>query len=229
MVVFCGEIVQYDSFCRNLYIFCIGPFYRIYKNVSYIRDRLIRGRWELMLNKIPFLKKKETIDIEDVKELIEQTENEVESEIASAVETEEQHDEPEQKKGLFHIPDKAKSNKEIRELILAVEQVAYQYQSSEHKIQELDNRVIFTTSQVTEQQAENRRLQLALENRDRITEELEEKMMDKNLQFEQVMEELKETKSQLRDEIEELKSIVNIEQNIRDAQLEKTGQEKLRC
>src|SRR5690606_31152832 len=82
--------------------------------------------------------------------------------------------------------------------------------------------------QVTEQQAENRRLQLALENRDRIIEELEEKMMDKNLQFDQVMEDFKETKSQLTDEIEELKSIVNIEQNKFDAQLEKTGQEMLR-
>ncbi|MCM3714707.1 hypothetical protein M3202_11520 [Alkalihalobacillus oceani] len=165
-----------------------------------------------MLNKFQMLIKKETGT--QVEEMSKQDEYQQESSMeAEESESERDRKEEEDSGALFHVSSSIKnSSKEIMNLIVAVEQVAHQYQLTEHKLNQEQDRTRHLSDQLEEQRKEINRLQRTINQKNDNIAVLETKITDKNLKFDQLAEDYNELKSHLTNEIDELKNIITVEQ-----------------
>lgn len=159
-----------------------------------------------MFSKLNLGKKKENIE---PKVLNEPSQDEIKIEQAK-MKDEEGNLESESTNTL-HVSSNIKNNKELMNLILAVDQVVHQHQISEHEFIDLQNRYTHTTGQLAERDEEIRRTNKVVVNKDKTIGILENKITDNNLKFDQIMEDFNLMKSQLSNEIDDLKNAIDIE------------------
>jgi len=107
---------------------------------------------------------------------------------------------------------KGQLDKKSLDLIFAVEQTIQARQHAETNINELQDRLTHTTGHVERLNRDMKNLNKVIEDREKNIMELEQKLIEKNLKVDQVMEDYRELQTTLSAEIDELKSTVDLEQ-----------------
>lgn len=109
-------------------------------------------------------------------------------------------------------PSKQHMDKMSLDLIVAVEQVIQARQHADQHICELQDRLTHSNGHIERLNRDLRNLHKVLEERDKSIAELEYKLTAKNLKVDQVMDDYRELQAVLSSEIEELKSVIELEQ-----------------
>lgn len=114
----------------------------------------------------------------------------------------------------FDAPALNKSNldKKSLDLLFAVEQMIHAKQYSELQISELQDRLNHSGGNIERLNRDVKHLSQVIEEREKSILELEQRIVEKNMKVDQVVEDYRELQRKLTAEIEELKSVINLEQ-----------------
>ncbi|WP_379137464.1 hypothetical protein [Paenibacillus sp. sgz500958] len=107
---------------------------------------------------------------------------------------------------------KGQLDKKSLDLIFAVEQTIQARQHAENNVNELQDRLTHANGHVERLNRDVKNLNKVIEEREKNILELEHKMLEKNLKVDQVMEDYRELQSTKANEIDELKSSIDLEQ-----------------
>lgn len=119
--------------------------------------------------------------------------------------------EPIGRSNCFDLTEKFKKDKVALDLVVAVDQVIRDRELSEHKLNELQSRFDHSKTQGHLLSNEINHLTRLLAEREKQIETFEAKLGDKNIEIDQLMEDLRELQSRMSAEIRELKAVVEIE------------------
>ncbi|RJE85520.1 hypothetical protein D3P07_20160 [Paenibacillus sp. 1011MAR3C5] len=120
-----------------------------------------------------------------------------------------------------NVPDKAKMDKKSLDLIFAVEQMIQAKQHTELQVNELQDRLAHAGGNIERLNRDARHLNKVIEEREKSIHELEQKIVDKNMKVDQVVEDYRELQRKMSTEIEELKSVIELEQQKYNGLLQK--------
>ncbi|MWC29411.1 hypothetical protein [Paenibacillus sp. MMS18-CY102] len=107
---------------------------------------------------------------------------------------------------------KANMDKKSLDLVFAVEQIIQARQHAELSIYELQDRLTHSAGHVDRLNRDLKNLNKVIDEREKNILELEQKLTEKNLKVDQVMEDYREQQGTMTAEIEELKSVIDLEQ-----------------
>ncbi|EFM08615.1 conserved hypothetical protein [Paenibacillus curdlanolyticus YK9] len=107
---------------------------------------------------------------------------------------------------------KANMDKKSLDLVFAVEQIIQARQHAELSIYELQDRLTHSAGHVDRLNRDLKNLNKVIDEREKNILELEQKLTEKNLKVDQVMEDYRELQGTMTAEIEELKSVIDLEQ-----------------
>ncbi|MFF2092342.1 hypothetical protein [Paenibacillus sp. NPDC058174] len=107
---------------------------------------------------------------------------------------------------------KANLDKKSLDLIFSVEQIIQARQHSDRNIHELQDRLNHANNHVDRLNRDAKNLNKVIEEREKNILELENKLIEKNLKVDQVMEDYRELQAQMSGETEELKAVIDLEQ-----------------
>lgn len=127
-----------------------------------------------------------------------------ESELAAAVE--------ESLSSAPFMANKTNLDKKSLDLVFAVEQMIQARQHAEINIYELQDRLNHSSGHVERLSRDLKNLNKVIEEREKSILELEQRLIEKNLKVDQVIEDYRELQSTLSSEIDELKSVIDLEQ-----------------
>ncbi|MUG72804.1 hypothetical protein GNP93_19250 [Paenibacillus validus] len=111
----------------------------------------------------------------------------------------------------FIMINKAHTDKRSLDLIFAVEQMIKAKQHVEMSHNDLQDRLSHSNGQIDRLNRDLKNLGKVIEEREKSIQELEQRLTDKNLKVDQMMEDYRELHSTLSGEIEELKSVIELE------------------
>ncbi|WP_168121327.1 hypothetical protein [Paenibacillus sp. HB172176] len=109
-------------------------------------------------------------------------------------------------------PAKTNMDKKSLDLIFAVEQMIQAKQHMDLKLNELQDRLSHANSHGERLTRDVRHLNKVIDEREKSILELEQKIADKNMKVDQVAEDYRELQNKLAAEIEDLKSVIDLEQ-----------------
>lgn len=114
----------------------------------------------------------------------------------------------------YSAPASNKSNldKKSLDLLFAVEQMIQAKQYSELQVNELQDRLHHAGGNIDRLNRDVKHLSQVIEEREKSIMELEQRIVEKNMKVDQVVEDYRELQRKLTAEIEELKSVINLEQ-----------------
>lgn len=107
--------------------------------------------------------------------------------------------------------NKAQMDKKSLDLVFAVEQMIQAKQHVEISYRELQDRLSQANGHIERMGKDLKNLNKVIEERERSILELEQKLTERNLKVDQMMEDYRELQSSLSGEIEELKGVIEIE------------------
>ncbi|MUT66514.1 hypothetical protein [Paenibacillus sp. NEAU-GSW1] len=107
---------------------------------------------------------------------------------------------------------KANLDKKSLDLIFAVEQMIQARQHADRNIHELQDRLNHANNHVDRLNRDVKNLNKVIEEREKNILELENKLIEKNLKVDQVMEDYRELQTAMSAETEELKGVIDLEQ-----------------
>ncbi|SFB51541.1 hypothetical protein SAMN05216312_11152 [Cohnella sp. OV330] len=157
----------------------------------------------------PFLKKKNGAEQQSSREEIGLRKDAQETQAegtASAAGTEESEVAPD----AVLVP-KSHMDKKSLDLIFAVEQMIKEKQHVEMSHRDLQDRLGHANGQTDRLNRDLRNLGKVIEEREKSIQELEQRLVDKNLKVDQMMEDYRELQAALTGEIEELKGMIELE------------------
>lgn len=108
--------------------------------------------------------------------------------------------------------NKTNLDKRSLDLVFAVEQMIQAKQHGDRSINELQDRLMHANGHVERLKSEVKTLNKAISDREKNVLELENKLTERNLKVDQVMEDYRELQGAMNAEIEELKSAIDLEQ-----------------
>ncbi|MFF2481126.1 hypothetical protein [Paenibacillus sp. NPDC058071] len=117
--------------------------------------------------------------------------------------------------------NKANLDKKSLDLVFAVEQIIQARQHAEMNIQELQDRLNHANGHVERLNRDVKNLNKVIDEREKSIRELENKLIEKNLKVDQVMEDYRELQSAMSVKTEELQSVIDLEQQKYTALLQK--------
>jgi chromosome segregation ATPase len=126
------------------------------------------------------------------------------SELASAVE--------ESLSSMPFAASKSNLDKKSLDLVFAVEQMIQARQHAEINIYELQDRLTHSNGNIERLTRDLKNLNKVIEEREKSILDLEQKLIEKNLKVDQVIEDYRELQSTLSTEIDDLKSVIDLEQ-----------------
>lgn len=106
---------------------------------------------------------------------------------------------------------KARMDKKSLDLVLAVEQMIQAKQHTEMQNSELHDRLTHAGGNIDRLNRDVKQLTRVIEEREKSILELEQKIVDKNMKVDQVVEDYRELERRLTAEIEELRSVIELE------------------
>lgn len=163
----------------------------------------------------PFFKKKETTE-----KLSEQPQDLVPGPATDQIEAVAEAADEDKAYGMS-VANKAKMDKKSLDLIFAVEQMIQAKQHTELQVNELQDRLSHAGGNIERLNRDARHLNKIIEEREKSIHELEQKIVDKNMKVDQVVEDYRELQRKMSAEIEELKSVIELEQQKYDGLLQK--------
>jgi len=154
----------------------------------------------------PFFKKKDSMD--------KQTKTGMVQKVQLSEEPWDEMEEPIQEETLAGLvtTGKAQLDKKSLDLIFSVEQIIQARQHAETNINELQDRLTHSSSHVERLNRDMKNLNKIIEEREKNVRDLEQKLIEKNLKVDQVLEDYRELQTSLSSEIEDLKSSIDLEQ-----------------
>ncbi|RJX36818.1 hypothetical protein D3P09_25220 [Paenibacillus pinisoli] len=120
-----------------------------------------------------------------------------------------------------NVPDKSNMDKKSLDLIFAVEQMIHAKQHTELQVNELQDRLSHAAGNIERLNRDARHLNKVIEEREKSILELEQKIVDKNMKVDQVVEDYRELQRKMSVEIDELKSVIELEQQKYNGLLQK--------
>ncbi len=135
--------------------------------------------------------------------------------------------EPELEKGTLKNSLKIEKDKTILDLLSAVEHIVRERQLADHNLKDLHKRQKHSQEQIDALQKEVTRANQAFGERDNRIAVLEEKLADKNVSIDQLMEDYGQLQSSTGDEIRGLKSEIELREQKYQNCVEKSGQESM--
>lgn len=108
--------------------------------------------------------------------------------------------------------NKSHLDKKSLDLVFAVEQMIQARQHAELNIYELQDRLTHAGGHIDRLSRDLKNLNKVIEEREKSILELEQKLIEKNLKVDQVIEDYRELQASLTSEIEELKGVIDLEQ-----------------
>lgn len=113
---------------------------------------------------------------------------------------------------IMNTANRANMDKKSLDLVFAVEQMIQARQHMELNINELQDRLTHSGGHVERLTRDIKNLNKVIEERERSILELEHKLIEKNLKVDQVMEDYREQQILHANETEELKNVIDLEQ-----------------
>ncbi|MDQ1911130.1 hypothetical protein RAC89_11770 [Paenibacillus sp. GD4] len=129
----------------------------------------------------------------------------------------------EERTGSF-TANKSLLDKKSLDLVFAVEQMIQAKQHVEAGNQELQDRLHHANGHIDRLNKDLKNLNKVVEDREKSILELEQRLIDKNLRVDQMMEDFRELQSAMSEEIEELKSLHEVERDQYAALLHKNNE-----
>ncbi|MGF7047875.1 chromosome segregation ATPase [Paenibacillus sp. DS2015] len=154
----------------------------------------------------PFFKKKDSTEKQLKPNVVQKLQSDEEADVEM-----ETHETGENLTSLVST-SKSQLDKKSLDLIFAVEQMIQARQHAETNINELQDRLTHSSGHVERLNRDMKNLNKVIEEREKNVLELEHKLIEKNLKVDQVMEDYRELQASMSNEIDELKSTVDLEQ-----------------
>ncbi|WP_058300654.1 hypothetical protein [Gorillibacterium timonense] len=120
--------------------------------------------------------------------------------------------------------NKGHLDKRSLDLVCAVEQIIKAKQHVEMSNNDLQDRLSHANGQIDRLNRDSKNLSKVIEEREKSIFELEQKLTDKNLKVDQMMEDYREIHTTLSGEIEELKSVIELERQNYAGLLQKSNE-----
>lgn len=135
---------------------------------------------------------------------VEEPQEKFKEEISAAVE--------EGNPSIMNQTSKAHMDKKSLDLVFAVEQIIQSRQHAELNINELQDRLLHSNGHVERLTRDVKNLNKVIDEREKNILDLEQKLIEKNLKVDQVMEDYRELQTAMATEADELKSVIDLEQ-----------------
>ncbi|MFX3636547.1 MAG: hypothetical protein ACE3L7_21545 [Candidatus Pristimantibacillus sp.] len=113
---------------------------------------------------------------------------------------------------IMNPTSKAHMDKKSLDLVFAVEQIIQSRQHAELNINELQDRLLHSNGHVERLTRDMKNLNKVIDEREKNILDLEQKLIEKNLKVDQVMEDYRELQTTMATEADELKSVIDLEQ-----------------
>jgi chromosome segregation ATPase len=169
----------------------------------------------------PFLKKKPSSERQSVQELGDQAVSDL---IPEEQPVESGNSETGERRSYPSFTNKSHMDKQSLDLVFAVEQMIQAKQNVDDNANELQDRLNYANGNIERLNRELKNLNKVIEDREKSVLDLERKLTEKNLKVDQMMEDYRELQSTLSDQIEELKSMNELERQKYDALLQKSNE-----
>lgn len=154
----------------------------------------------------PFFKKKETAEKSPGPSMVQKVD-----EAESPAQNTENYEKVESQSSLIST-GKAQLDKKSLDLIFSVEQMIQARVHAETNNQELQDRLTHSSSHIERLNRDLKNLNKVIEDREKNIMDLEQKLVERNLKVDQVLEDYRELQTTMSSEMDEMKSTIDLEQ-----------------
>jgi chromosome segregation ATPase len=169
----------------------------------------------------PFLKKKHSSERQTVQDLSDQAVSDL---IQEEQPVDSGNSEVGERRSYPAFTNKSHMDKQSLDLVFAVEQMIQAKQNVDDNANELQDRLNYANGNIERLNRELKNLNKVIEDREKSILDMERKLTEKNLKVDQMMEDYRELQSTSSDQIEELKSMNELERQKYDALLQKSNE-----